>query len=99
MNENSTDLFRLHILVTGRVQNVGFRAFVQQAGSLLALTGWVRNVNYNQVEVEAEGGRPALEEFARMINTGPRGSRVEETSVEWETATGEYVGFNVRTSR
>lgn len=99
MSTNSNDLLRLHILVTGRVQNVGFRAFVQQAGSLLSLTGWVRNVGHNQVEAVAEGARPALDKFAESVKEGPHGSRVELASVEWESASGEYAGFSVRSSR
>ena len=57
------DLARLHIRVSGRVQGVGFRAFVQQSGSLFGLTGWVRNIGYDQVETLAEGSRTVLERF------------------------------------
>ncbi|MBI4731549.1 MAG: acylphosphatase [Chloroflexi bacterium] len=99
MNANANDLFRLHIIVTGRVQNVGFRAFVQEAATRLGLTGWVRNVGYNQVEAMAEGPRPALEKFAEAVKTGPRGSRVDEANEEWGTATGEFASFYVRSSR
>jgi acylphosphatase len=99
MDENSGDAVRLHLRVTGRVQNVGFRAFVQQAGSLLGLTGWVRNVGYSQVETVAEGTRPVLEKFAGVVKEGPRGSRVEQASEEWEKATGEFNAFTIRSSR
>jgi acylphosphatase len=51
----NTDSARVHIWVMGRVQGVGFRAFVQQSGAMFGLTGWVRNVGYDQVEVVAEG--------------------------------------------
>jgi acylphosphatase len=97
--QNSDEYYRLHILVTGRVQNVGFRAFVLQAGTILALTGWVRNVGYDKVETVAEGMRPALEEFSRMVNTGPRGSHVDELTVNWEAWTGEFSDFRVRSSQ
>ena len=90
---------RLHIVVTGRVQGVGFRAFVAQSGLLFGLTGWVRNLGYDRVEALAEGPRPMLEEFARAIQTGPRASRVDEAQIEWETATGEFRAFEVRSSR
>jgi acylphosphatase len=90
------DLVRLHIWVTGRVQGVGFRAFVLQAGTLFCLVGWVHNLGYEQVETVAEGPRPVLERFAEVVKTGPRASRVEATRVEWETPTGEFDRFSVK---
>jgi acylphosphatase len=80
------------------VQGVSFRAFVQQTGMMLGLTGWVRNVGHDQVEALAEGERAALEEFAQAVQTGPRGSHVEAARVEWETLTGEFRWFDVKHS-
>ncbi|PIZ25349.1 MAG: acylphosphatase [Chloroflexi bacterium CG_4_10_14_0_8_um_filter_57_5] len=89
---------RLHIWVSGRVQGVSFRAFVQQSGMMLGLSGWVRNVGYDQVETLAEGECAALEEFAQAVQSGPRGSHVEDARVEWETPTGEFRWFEVKHS-
>ena len=89
---------RLHIWVSGRVQGVSFRAFVQQSGMMLGLSGWVRNVGYDQVETLAEGECAALEEFAQAVQSGPRGSHVEDARVEWETPTGEFRWFEVEHS-
>ena len=94
----ASELARVHIWVSGRVQGVNFRAFVQQTGTMLDLTGWVRNVGYDQVETLAEGERAALEEFAQAVQSGPRGSRVEEARLEWETPTGEFRYFDVEHS-
>ena len=93
---NPVDLARVHIWVIGRVQGVGFRAFVLQSGPMFGITGWVHNVGYDQVETVAEGPRAVLERFADVVKTGPRASRVDEARVEWETPTGEFVGFQVR---
>jgi acylphosphatase len=98
MSTDTNDILRLHILVTGRVQGVGFRAFVQEVGTRLRLSGWVRNLGYDQVEAVAEGPRPALEKFAQAVKAGPRASRVDEARIEWETASGEFKGFIVRSS-
>lgn len=89
---------RLHIWVTGRVQGVGFRAFVQENGEHLGLTGWVRNVGYNQVETVAEGPPLLLEKFLNAVRAGPPASRVDEARVEWETPTGEFRLFGVKYS-
>jgi acylphosphatase len=90
------DMARVHIWVTGRVQGVGFRAFVLQAGIVFGLVGWVHNQGFDQVETVAEGARPVLERFTEWVSTGPRASHVEAASVEWETPLGEFKRFEVR---
>lgn len=92
------EMARIHIWVRGRVQGVGFRAFVQQSGSLFGLTGWVRNLGYDQVETVAEGPRPVLLQFQDAVRRGPHASRVDEARIEWETPTGEYREFGVSRS-
>ncbi len=98
MKPKPSDPLRIHIRVTGRVQGVGFRAFVQQSGALFGLTGWVRNVGYDTVETVAEGPRERLEQFAEAVKSGPRAGRVDETRIEWETASGEFRDFGVKYS-
>jgi acylphosphatase len=92
------DLERVHIRVTGRVQGVGFRAFVQHSGVKLGLTGWVRNVGDDTVETTAEGPRLRLEQFVEAVKTGPPAGRVNEARVEWEAARGEFKNFGVKFS-
>jgi acylphosphatase len=90
------DQVRVHIWVTGRVQGVGFRAYVLQAGESLSLVGWVHNLGYDQVETVAEGPRMVLERFIEMVRAGPRVSHVETACVEWETPLGQFKKFDVR---
>jgi acylphosphatase len=92
------EIARLHMLVKGRVQNVGFRAHVEVAARQLGLTGWVRNVGYDTVETVAEGQRSKLERLAEVVRTGPRGSNVYESTMEWSDPTGEFAYFIVRRS-
>ena len=87
---------RLHIFVIGRVQGVGFRAFARHTAQKLGLTGWVRNVGYDQVEAIAEGPRPILEEFIKIMQTGPRFSRVDETRLDWWPASDEFSAFSIQ---
>lgn len=90
---------RAHIWVKGRVQGVGFRAYVEyNARQMDGLTGWVRNVGYDTVEAIAEGERATVERFIQIMKDGPRGSRVDESKVEWEEPTGEFERFGVRRS-
>lgn len=91
-----TQLARLHATVEGRVQGVGFRAFVEQSAELLNLKGWVRNRWDGAVEVVAEGQRQDLERMLAVLRRGPRASNVSEVVFEWQAATGEFTYFSVR---
>jgi acylphosphatase len=97
MSKNETT--RAHVWVKGRVQNVGFRAHVEYVARRIGgLTGWVRNVGYDTVEAMAEGEKKNVEQLIQAIKDGPRGSRVDESKVEWENPTGEFERFGVRRS-
>jgi len=93
-----SEVARLHIQVKGRVQGVGFRAHVEFAARQLGVTGWVRNVGYDGVEAVAEGERQKLERLQQSMSEGPRGSHVDESTVEWLAPTGEFQSFMVRRS-
>jgi acylphosphatase len=80
---NTIELARVHIWVSGRVQGVGFRAFVLQVGKDLGLHGWVHNLGYEQVETVAEGTRPVLERYTELVRNGPRAAHVENVRIEW----------------
>lgn len=93
------DIVRVHIWVTGRVQGVGFRAFVASSAEFIGVKGWVRNVGYGTVETVAEGTRQQIEQFTKVVKTGPGASRVDESRVEEELSTGEFSDFEIRSSR
>ena len=93
-----TDMRRLHVWVKGRVQGVGFRAFVQQNAVQIGVTGWVRNVGYDTVEAVAEGNNEQTDGFLRMVKRGPMSSRVDGSREEWEQVTGEFDSFRVKVS-
>jgi len=90
---------RMHVWVKGRVQGVGFRAFVLQNAAQIGVTGWVRNVGYDTVEAVAEGTDEEIKRFLEMVKRGPSISRVDKALEEWEQATGEFKSFGVRSSR
>jgi acylphosphatase len=92
-------LARVHIWVTGRVQGVGFRAFVASSAGFIGVTGWVRNAGYDTVEAVAEGTRQQVEQFVQVVKTGPSVSRIAESRVEEEPPTGEFADFEIRFSR
>ena len=90
---------RLHALVRGRVQGVGFRWFVQELAASRGLTGGVRNLRDRTVEVEAEGTRADLEEFLDRLREGPSGADVASVDASWFAAAGTYTDFEIWATR
>ena len=88
---------RLHALVRGRVQAVGFRQFVWSRAASLGLAGWVRNGDDGRsVEVEAEGPADALERLLEILRQGPYGARVDDVQTSWSDEPQGYTRFEVR---
>ncbi|OGR83347.1 MAG: hypothetical protein A3J74_02940 [Elusimicrobia bacterium RIFCSPHIGHO2_02_FULL_57_9] len=71
-------LTRLHLVVHGRVQGIGYRWFVHEKASEFGLTGWVANRRDGSVEIEAEGEGEALAEFAGILKTDHPYARVDD---------------------
>jgi len=89
------DPARLLVRVEGRVQGVGYRAFVYANAVALRLAGWVRNLPTGEVELEAEGPRATLESLLQELHSGPPACRVRQIHVEWAPARGIH-GFEIR---
>jgi acylphosphatase len=96
MDESMSSTSRLHASIEGRVQGVGYRAFVEQNAYALGLKGWVRNRWDGSVEVVVEGEQQVLEKLLAALYRGPRASNVASVQVEWLPATGEFSHFSVR---
>lgn len=90
------DMARLHAIVEGDVQGVGFRYFVVDHAQSLGLAGWVRNRWDDTVEVTAEGDRQSLEKLVEKLHRGPRSAFVSKVEVDWETAKGEFKQFWIK---
>ena len=61
----------VHLIVSGRVQGVFFRANVKNKANELGLRGYAKNLPDRNVEVVAEGNESKLEEFIEFIKNGP----------------------------
>jgi len=92
-----SDLATLQAKIYGRVQGVFFRAFIQEQGTKLGLTGYVRNLATEEaVEVWAEGDRAKLETLIGYLKLGPPRASVSEVITDWSQYTGDYSGFSIR---
>ena len=86
----------LHAVISGRVQGVGFRFFVQGKANMLDITGWVRNRWDGTVEVMARGEEKNLETFLSLLNKGPGGANITSIEFKWLESSDEYTDFRVR---
>lgn len=86
---------RLHAIMHGRVQGVGFRYAAVRKAQALALTGWVRNQWDGTVETVAEGPRPDLDKYLGWLHQGPTSAYVAKVERTWQTATGEFSSFSI----
>lgn len=66
-----------HIVVHGRVQGVGYRAFVQHEAGRHCLEGWVRNCRDGTVEALFKGEAGVIEDMIAACRRGPFGARVD----------------------
>ena len=87
---------RIHIIVSGRVQGVGFRYFTASLASRYEITGWVRNLYNGDVEIEAEGISTKLSLFLQDIKEGNRFVRVRNMEISEIPPLGEK-DFKVKT--
>jgi acylphosphatase len=87
---------RVHMIVNGLVQGVGFRWFTARRAEALGLTGFVRNRNDGSVEIEAEGESSLLEDLVRQVKGGPRSAHVTDLRIEWKDPTHTPGRFEIR---
>lgn len=77
-----------HILVSGIVQGVGFRYWVERNARELGLGGWARNLYDGRVEILAEGAEAALEQLVELCRRGPRAASVSDVRTAAAPAAG-----------
>ncbi len=88
---------RQRILVSGRVQGVGFRYATVEAGRRLGLRGWARNTLEGRVEIVAEGPVERVRELVEWCRRGPPSARVTAVDHVGLPLEGECLeGFQVR---
>lgn len=70
------------LIVTGRVQGVGFRWFTEREALKRNIRGYVRNLEDGRVEICAQAEPEALEAFRESIARGPSAARVDRVEVK-----------------
>ena len=83
------------LVITGRVQGVGFRWYLHREATALGLDGEVRNRADEAVVVEAEGDRERLERLVEAAREGPAAAIVTRVEVRWSEGPARYRGFHI----
>jgi len=94
--QNKSGRARLHLIVDGRVQGVGFRFSAYDKAKEFALAGWVRNLSSGEVEIVAEGKQENLQMLAVWAHQGPPSAHVTQVREDWLDFTGEFTDFRTR---
>ena len=87
---------QLFVLISGKVQGVGFRNFTQMNAKQLGINGYAKNLPNGKVEVVAEGDKSQLDALVALLKKGPRFARVDSLEVDERPFTGEYKTFGIR---
>ncbi|MBF0408618.1 MAG: acylphosphatase [Candidatus Riflebacteria bacterium] len=69
---------KVHLIIKGDVQGVGFRAFARRNAQKLGVCGWVKNRIDEAVEIVVEGTREAVDEMVKLMRSGPNFSHITE---------------------
>ena len=89
---------RVHVFISGRVQGVGFRNYVEGQARKVKVTGFVRNLADGRVEAVVEGPAEAVQAVVDEMKHGPRSARVEKFEVKDEPPAGDFDSFEITTS-
>ena len=85
----------VHVVISGRVQGVGYREWTRREASSRGLEGWVRNRHDGSVEAVFAGEDSRVESMLLALRVGPPSARVGHIEVV-EGADEEPAGFTVR---
>jgi acylphosphatase len=89
-------MYEIYAIVTGKVQGVRYRDYVQVSATALGLSGWVQNLQDGSVAVCAQGLQEELKSLVEHLHEGSLQAKVEGVSVEWRTTKRQGDDFSIR---
>lgn len=85
-----------HVIISGQVQGVFYRASTKDKAEELGLTGWIRNKSDRTVEAIFEGEENKIKDMINWCHQGPSYSKVSNVIVEYKDFSGGFKEFNIR---
>ncbi len=86
---------RVHVLISGKVQGVWFRASTKQKADELGIVGWVRNTDDGDVEAVFEGEKAKIDEMIAWCWIGPQRAQVMDIKMLPSRSDETFTGFVV----
>jgi len=87
---------KLHIIVKGKVQGVGYRYFAYINARDMGINGFVRNLQNGDVELVVEGDPEILAKYIDILKSGPHSSKVEKVEVTENDSRDSNNSFKIR---
>ena len=88
-------MVEIHSVITGRVQKVAYRTYLQEAATELQIVGYTKNLTDGSVEVVAQAEPDTLKTFIEYMHEGSLMSVVEGVAVEWRSVSETFDEFSV----
>ena len=89
-------MIQLHIIVSGKVQGVGFRYFSQMKAVQYGITGWAKNLADGSVEIVALGSKDQLDPFIEDLRVGNPFSKINNIEITENGITEDYHSFTIK---
>lgn len=86
---------RAHVIVTGTVQGVNFRATCRDQARLAKVGGWVKNLPDGSVEAIFEGSQAGVQRMISWCYSGPIHAKVQHVEVAWQEPTHHEPTFDI----
>ena len=87
---------KVHVIISGRVQGVWFRASTKSKAEQFGITGWVRNTSDGNVEAVFEGDEKIIEEILEWCNHGPPLAKVDNVEIKKQSSSNDFDQFFIR---
>ena len=87
---------RVHVVISGRVQGVWFRASARDKAQQIGLTGWVKNTSEGNVEAVFEGEETIIDEMLDWCHHGPPLAQVENVEVKKQRPSSDFDDFSIK---
>jgi acylphosphatase len=89
-------MVEIQAIISGKVQAVAYRAYVQDVASQLGVVGYIQNLQDGSVEIVAQAEPSILKELVEYLHEGSLLSKVEGVAVEWRSAKSSHEDFSIR---
>ncbi len=89
-------MIEMQCVITGKVQDVAYRAYAQDSADALGITGWIKNMPDGTVVVCAQGMPDILKEYVEYLHEGSLRAVVEGVAIEWGTPKLVFTDFSIK---